>query len=307
MLPAKPWKSEAVMRFLMSVFICWLAGLFVVLAMRGASGSAGSQARLLAGAALVCFGVALAGLRGTWNCEVPVEQGPLRTMMPSFAVCVGFIAGLVLGARAIHLAGPMEGSITPGQMIVALLSLQGAVLVLAQFFIIEHSTSWAEAFGFGNGWRKSVLAGLLLAFVFLPFGSGMHWASDRVLTQVFHWQSEDQMAVETLRAASNWGQRLELGLGTILLAPAAEEVLFRGILYPWVRQFGYPRLALWGTSLLFALMHNNAASFVPLLVLAMALALLYEWSGNLLAPMSAHALFNAINFTILFCFDKPSA
>ena len=50
-----------------------------------------------------------------------------------------------------------------------------------------------------------------------------------------------------------------------LLAPVAEELLFRGILYPAIKQAGFPRLALWGTSLLFAAMHMNLVTFVPLL------------------------------------------
>ena len=104
--------------------------------------------------------------------------------------------------------------------------------------------------------------------------------------------------------AGTWLPRLVLGVITILLAPAAEEVLFRGILYPWVKQAGYPRLALWGTALVFAAIHLNLATFVPLAVLAVALTLLYERTGNLLAPITAHALFNGFNFTLLYVFEQ---
>jgi membrane protease YdiL (CAAX protease family) len=76
-------------------------------------------------------------------------------------------------------------------------------------------------------------------------------------------------------------------------------MLFRGILYPAVKQFGYPRLALWSTSLLFAAIHMNAVTFVPLATLALILTALYEWTDNLLAPIAAHVLFNALNFAML--------
>jgi membrane protease YdiL (CAAX protease family) len=95
------------------------------------------------------------------------------------------------------------------------------------------------------------------------------------------------------------GQLAVLGFVTILLAPLAEEVLFRGILYPWIKQIGFPRLALWGTSLLFAVVHMNLVTLLPLLLLALLLAQLYERTDNLLAPISAHALFNALNFGLL--------
>jgi CAAX protease family protein len=85
-----------------------------------------------------------------------------------------------------------------------------------------------------------------------------------------------------------------------VLAPVAEEMLFRGILYPAVKQAGFPRLALWGTALLFAAVHQNLVTFVPLTVLALALAWLYERTDNLWAPITAHAMFNAMNFVILY-------
>ncbi len=46
------------------------------------------------------------------------------------------------------------------------------------------------------------------------------------------------------------------------------------------------------------------AHFVPLFALALALTWLYERTDNLLAPITAHALFNAANFS--FCSGKFS-
>jgi len=82
-------------------------------------------------------------------------------------------------------------------------------------------------------------------------------------------------------------------------APVVEEIIFRGILYPALKQHGWPRLALWGTSLLFALTHANAATLLPLSFLAMLLVFLYERTGNLLAPILTHSLFNAANYFAL--------
>jgi hypothetical protein len=84
-----------------------------------------------------------------------------------------------------------------------------------------------------------------------------------------------------------------------VIAPVAEEFIFRGMLFPFVRQLGHPRLAWFGVSALFALIHDDRAIFVPLFVLALALTWLYEKTGNLLAPIAAHALFNAANLVLL--------
>ena len=98
-------------------------------------------------------------------------------------------------------------------------------------------------------------------------------------------------------------QKLVLGALAVLGAPVLEEMFFRGILYPTIKQLGFPRVALWGTSLLFAAIHLNAASFIPFALLALALALLYEKTNNLLAPIATHACFNSLNL-IMLCLDQ---
>src|SRR5450759_3774056 len=95
----------------------------------------------------------------------------------------------------------------------------------------------------------------------------------------------------------------------VLLAPVAEEFIFRGMLYPFVKQLGSPRYALFGISAIFALIHLDAGTLVPLFVLALALTWLYEKTDNLLAPITAHALFNAANLVLFFFaqnFSLPS-
>jgi membrane protease YdiL (CAAX protease family) len=51
---------------------------------------------------------------------------------------------------------------------------------------------------------------------------------------------------------------------------------------------------------MFASIHLNVVAFVPLVVLAVVLTVLYEKTGNLLAPISAHMAFNAVNLGVLY-------
>ena len=44
------------------------------------------------------------------------------------------------------------------------------------------------------------------------------------------------------------------------------ELLFRGVMYPLIKDAGHPHLALWGSSLLFAVIHVNLVTLLPLLV-----------------------------------------
>jgi membrane protease YdiL (CAAX protease family) len=85
----------------------------------------------------------------------------------------------------------------------------------------------------------------------------------------------------------------------VVVAPVFEEILFRGLAYPVLKQrFGTAR-ALVAVSAVFALIHFHLPSVVPLFALAVALALAYELTGSLLASITMHALFNATSVAML--------
>ena len=45
--------------------------------------------------------------------------------------------------------------------------------------------------------------------------------------------------------ASTPGERSYFVFFAVVLAPVAEEFIFRGVLYPFIKQLGWPRLALY--------------------------------------------------------------
>jgi hypothetical protein len=110
---------------------------------------------------------------------------------------------------------------------------------------------------------------------------------------------EPQSAVKLLEEARLPWQLAVMGLQTVITAPLVEEVLFRGLLYVSVKQAGHPRIALWGVAVLFGLSHGHLPTLVPLTLFGLILTWLYERTNNLLAPIAAHAGFNAVNFGLL--------
>jgi len=297
MLSAKPWRSEAVVRLGIGLFTCIYAGALLLSAFHAAgTAKAGWGFYSLLVLSLGCLGTTLALLHKPWGYESVMRR--LMILMTCF------YAGLFLGACVQKIAGPAAAS--AGQMVVGVLSFQGAALLLAGRFLQDHQTTWREGFGLSNCRGHALLLGLILACLFLPVGYGLQWLSAEAMVHLprLKLNPEDQQAVQTLAATTNWAQRWAFGLVTIFLVPPAEETLFRGILYPWIKQAGWPRVALWGTSLFFALVHFNLASFLPLTVFALLLTALYERTDNLLAPVAAHAMFNALNFARLCMLDK---
>jgi uncharacterized protein len=297
MLSAKPWKTDAVIRLVLSVIVCTFAGSLALTAVHpGAGGNMSRWFYPLILAALVLLAVTLIVLQTPWELE-----SVFRRLAISMACLYG---GLILGFFAQKLAAPARHSVD--QILFGGLSFQGATLVLAALFLREHRLSWAEGFGLAGSSSRSMLLGVLLICMFLPFGFLLQYGSALLLqwaaTQLpsFHLEPQVQQVVQTMRTAAHWTQWLPLGVVTLVLAPAGEEVLFRGILYPWLKQAWSPPVGLLGTSLMFGAIHFNLVSFMPLTVLAILLALLYDRTGNLLAPVTAHALFNAVNLAELY-------
>ena len=301
MLSAKPWKADAIIRLGLSVIVCVFVGSLFLSVQHFASVGGKASPKLffpVTAAALGCLAVTLILIGKPW----PLENFSRRLV--TWMICA--YSGLFLGMWVQQLSGvgATDGSIW--RVVVASLSFQGAGLILVARFLREHQINWAEAFGFTNHRGKAMLLGALVALIFLPLGWGLQQASVLVMTHLPHFKFEpqEQLPVHVLRVSMSWAGRISLGAAAILLAPVAEEILFRGILYPAVKQAGFPRLALWGTTLLFAAVHMNMATFAPLMVLALVLTALYERTNNLLAPITAHALFNALNFLTLFLIQQ---
>lgn len=173
-----------------------------------------------------------------------------------------------------------------------------AGLLLIALFLREHEVGWKPAFGFGESPARALRLGALAAAGVLPVCWALGQFSGWVML-LFRQSPVEQFTVQTLRVTVVLHQQIYGAIVTVVLAPFVEEMLFRGILYPAIKQLGFPRAALWGTTLFFAAIHANAMTFLPLTVLALVLTWLYERTANLLAPIMTHALFNAMNFVLL--------
>ena len=87
-------------------------------------------------------------------------------------------------------------------------------------------------------------------------------------------------------------QLMQALLCTALIAPAAEELLFRGMLLSTWEPRGRAR-AILGTAALFALMHAAPAALPVQWIMGMLLGACACWSDTLYASMIFHMLYNA--------------
>lgn len=94
-----------------------------------------------------------------------------------------------------------------------------------------------------------------------------------------------------IRARSPLALGLIVGMA-LVVGPMAEELVFRAGIFRYLRTRS-PRWVAFAVSAgLFALLHANWASFLPLFILGLILAFAYERTGRLTVPILAHAFFN---------------
>lgn len=299
MLPDKILSLETIGRLLGSLLAATLLGQVVQLWLRyqhGAETIGPAWFLLKTITAAAALAGALVVLLRPW------PEGALRARFFTMIFC--FYAALALTGLAQRGAGIEPGPSVSG-MVVAALGFQGATLFLVWFLVRQQRWQMRDTFGLHRRPGRAALVGLTAAFACVPAGIGLNY-SLAAAAHALGWHLPQQTSVLIVRLAESWPDRLALAGIVILLAPAAEEMLFRGIAYPALRRLTTPALALWGSSLLFALIHFNKLTFLPLLLLSVLLTLLYRRTGNLLAPVVCHAGFNACNFVLLFLSELPS-
>ena len=108
-----------------------------------------------------------------------------------------------------------------------------------------------------------------------------------------------QTLVEIIVETSDRWPVLFMGILAIGIAPITEEIVFRGLLYRYFKSRIKPGPALLLSSLLFACMHFNLLSFLPLFIFGLLLGRNYERTGSIKTPIFVHALFNANTYLIL--------
>lgn len=87
--------------------------------------------------------------------------------------------------------------------------------------------------------------------------------------------------------------RALIALLAIVAAPIFEEFIFRGLIFGGLRRSMGVAASVLASAAIFAIMHPPA-SVIPVFGLGVAAALVYERSRLLIAPMAAHATYNAL-------------
>jgi membrane protease YdiL (CAAX protease family) len=186
----------------------------------------------------------------------------------------------------------------PLAKLIITLSIYSLLVLLIGAINHRRGGSWKASLGMGfsNLWKIRFAPVIYLAAI--PFIMLISKAWHLLLERMLSSEVELQEVAKVVSGELNWLGVLYI-LTAILVAPVYEEMMFRGVIFPYlVKRAGLvPGVVL--VSVLFALMHFHLPSFVPLLLLSGVLSLSYWRTGSLWTSIGIHMIFNAVTILVL--------
>ncbi len=226
------------------------------------------------------------------------QWGPVE--MIGIAVFFGLTMPLVAG-----LAGLREEALTLRVVsVVILVQNAGFVLLSVLGIALRYRLPLARLGLTTRRWAAMLLIGLIAGAVMIPVASVTEQAGVEIYAllrgrQAAELQAERERKMDPLNrilattkgpAATTWLIAL-LGMAV----PIGEEVYFRGVVYGGLRNRYGLGWGLIGSTLFFGVVHRQVVHFLPIAVLGLALALLYERTKNLLPSITVHAVNNIVS------------
>jgi membrane protease YdiL (CAAX protease family) len=228
------------------------------------------------------------------------EPWPAAATWRPLEALVVFVSGYAAGALArAAVSGPDVQAREAGPLIVE--SLWTIALLV---WLRARHPRWLDAVGRPTRpWREvheGAVFGLILYGV---VGLGIAWPLGKLVGLL----ADEDLGSPVRNPLDRPAGRIAISVGfTLVVAPVAEELFFRGVLFRALRDRHGFLLAALGSAGMFALVHLVPGGGLENLVLVTAtagmglgLALLYERRRNLLAPLAAHVAFNLLGLVVL--------
>jgi membrane protease YdiL (CAAX protease family) len=109
------------------------------------------------------------------------------------------------------------------------------------------------------------------------------------------YRMEQHKELELLTTSPHLALQISVVVLAVAIAPAVEELLFRGLIQSAFRSLtDRPWPAVFLSSMMFTMVHANVEHWPALFVLAVGMGYSYEKSGSLWRPIFIHGLFNSL-------------
>ncbi len=203
--------------------------------------------------------------------------------------------GLILTFMGLDIAG-----LAPGQGFIFVATLVQSAYMVGCVYVVgmrRRSLDW-RSIGLRPVSKRWLLIAALIAVAGIPAVTIVTVTVQALLDRPFASPQADLIAPEGF----NWFGAFGMVFAAGIVAPFAEELVFRGVLYRVLRNFWPVLPAAVVSSVLFGLMHGFVEVFPGTMLLGFVMALAYERSGTLWVPFVIHAVYNSLSLTMLFVF-----
>ncbi|MFY8215687.1 MAG: CPBP family intramembrane glutamic endopeptidase [Chthoniobacterales bacterium] len=246
---------------------------------------------------------ALAGLYVWWRIVQnirPDQDG----VVPSadYRLGDGIFASVLAAYFLLGILAPDPGNqVVTTDLLITGTVMYSVLVLLVYSFLVLRRQDVRVLFGLGQlGWRTTFRPALIGIVSIYPTVLLLTWLSRVVLGK----PDGNDATIDFLLGEPGPAALALAGSVVIVVAPIAEEFIFRGLLYGVAKKFGGRIPALVTTSLLFAAIHLNPVAMVPLFVLSVAFTLAYERTGSLWTPVVMHVIFNGAQFLAILLFPE---
>jgi membrane protease YdiL (CAAX protease family) len=220
---------------------------------------------------------------------------------------VVFLVGTVLGGLIVLPAAQAVGSSRLEDLITGLGGEVGLGAAVAGWLLLMHRRN-VRALGVPR--RPFLEVGVGIVGGLIVYVGGV-FVIGAVLTSLLqHASNRHVRAPHQLPTHLSSGEIVLAGITVILLAPVAEELFFRGLLFRSLRArhgfwFAGPISAVvFGAAHFQGQWQNGLLLSLVMVFVGLALAYLYELRGTIVANMAAHATFNVIGFVFIVTLNR---
>lgn len=227
----------------------------------------------------------------------PVIRWTLADLLLVGALAIALGAALVLLLRVPGLAGALglrDQTLIVGMILGGL--VYGLFVVATYLVIVRRGRgSWREI-----GFRAPpLLPVLLLPLMFV--GQMATLVTINLILRAFIGEFENpQVAALTDPGGFSWSNFAAVFLVGAVIAPIVEELIFRGLIYQWLRARSNVVVAVLVSAAIFSGAHVIPVLLPALFGVGVVLALAYEWSRSLWVTIALHFFQNALAISVFF-------
>lgn len=261
--------------------------------------------------------IATAGLAASAYLTVRPSRNPAWGFAEVVALPLFFVLAILpfwwlLDTLALHL-----GLMSSLGFIVTLTVTQNAIFAGASLYValIKYHLPPASLGLAGGAWARrlaaagiaaaAALGGNFLGQTLTIFAAGLFIGQPAAADLVTQQEARTPV-FRLLREFRAPADVVILAVLVAIVVPIGEEIFFRGLTYGAFRRRLGRHAAVLASAVFFAAAHLSLVELLPILILGLILAYLYEYTGSLVPGMIAHAINNLAALVLFYLSPIPS-